>query len=109
MKKLENYVKNLYVSLKGINEELKDKIKNLEGYEINECCDCGCCNICDPCGCDAKCCEPKATIANTTYIPNQFGRFNSEQEIIRELDSQPKVMTLYDIHSQFSRFSSLYG
>lgn len=105
MKNLESYMKNLYISLEGIDETLKDKIKNLEGYEINECCDCGCCDYdagccsCEP-ECD-KCCEPTKQLV----VHNQFGRFNSEQEITRELDSQPKVMTLYDIHSQFGRFT----
>ena len=39
MKNLEAYMKNLYISLEGIDEELKEKIKNLDNYEINECCD----------------------------------------------------------------------
>lgn len=105
MKNLKAYMKDLYISLDGINEELKDKIINLEGYEINECCGCGClggteCCPCEP-ECD-KCCDP--TVAAPVVV-NQFGRFNSEQEIVRELDAQPKVNTLYDIHSQFGRFN----
>ena len=107
MKNLKAYMKDLYVSLDGIDEELKDKIKNLDGYEINECCGCGClggteCCPCEP-ECD-KCCDPAVAVAAPVVI-NQFGRFNSEQEIVRELDAQPKVNTLYDIHSQFGRFN----
>ena len=106
MKNLESYMKNLYISLEGIDEDIKDKIKNLEGYEINECCGCGCCCE-DPCSCEPECDKTCGTgLSGSTIIPvNQFGRFNSEQEITRELDSQPKVMTLYDIHSQFGRFT----
>ena len=101
MKNLEAYMKNLYISLENIDEELKDKIKNLEGYKINECCgcyDCGC-DCCEP-----KCCEPTAIPGEPVTI-NQFGRFNSEYEITRELDSKPTVNTLYDIHTQFGRFN----
>lgn len=106
MKNLESYMKNLYISLEGLDEDIKDKLKNLNGYEINECCDCGCCCE-DPCPCEPECDKPCGTsLPVSTKIPvNQFGRFNSEQEITRELDSQPKVMTLYDIHSQFGRFT----
>ena len=107
MKNLKAYMKDLYISLDGINEELKDKIINLEGYEINECCGCDClggteCCPCEP-ECD-KCCDPTVAVAAPVVV-NQFGRFNSEQEIVRELDAQPKVNTLYDIHSQFGRFN----
>ena len=102
MKNLKAYMKDLYISLDGINEELKDKIINLEGYEINECHGCGCLGDVECCPCEPecdKCCDP------TTVVINQFGRFNSELEITRELDVQPKVNTLYDIHSQFGRFN----
>ena len=111
MKNLDAYMKNLYISLEDIDEELKDKIKNLEGYQITECC--GCC--CDgECGCDctcdkAVCCEPDSGISGlgitNPIIANQFGRFNNETEVTRELDTLPKVTTLYDIHSQFDRFN----
>lgn len=108
MKDLNAYINNLYISLDGIDEEFKDKIQNLEGYKINECC--GCCDCgadCCPCEpeCD-KCCDPNSqSLAPQVCIPNQFGRFNSEQEIVRELDTKPTVSTLYDIHSQFGRFN----
>lgn len=107
MKNLKAYMKDLYISLDGINEELKDKIINLEGYEINECCGCDCLGGTECCQyepeCD-KCCDPTVAVAAPVVV-NQFGRFNSEQEIVRELDAQPKVNTLYDIHSQFGRFN----
>lgn len=46
---LNDYVNNLHVSLDEVDESLKDKINNLEGYVINECCGC-CCG----CACDEK-------------------------------------------------------
>lgn len=107
MKNLDAYIRNLYVSLEGIDEELKNKLINIDGYRITECCgyDDDCCGTCG-CGCDCACepnqCDP--VTAPGPVIANQFGRFNSEQEVTRELDSQPKATTLYDIHSQFGRF-----
>ena len=102
MKNLEAYMKNLYISLEDIDEELKDKIKNLEGYQITECCGC-CCG--DDCAYDKPvCCEPVAIPGEPITI-NQFGRFNNEIEVTRELDSKPTVNTLYDIHGQFDRFN----
>ena len=102
MKKLSYLTKiNKYVSLKDIDEQYKIKLSNLEGYKINECC----CNY--DC-CDDTCCEPCCKCDPAIYEPtpiNTFGRFNSEQEITTELDTQPKVTTLYDIHSQFGRFT----
>lgn len=106
MKNLKAYMKDLYISLDDINEELKDKIINLDGYEINECCGCGCLGGTECCPCEPecnKCCDPTVAVSAPVVV-NQFGRFNSEQEIVRELDAQPKVNTLYDIHSQFGRF-----
>lgn len=100
MKNLDAYIKNLYVSLEGIDEELKSKLTNIDGYRITECCGCDC-----DCSSEPNQCDPTAIDAPTPIITNQFGRFNSEQEIIHELNSQPKVTTLYDIHSQFGRFN----
>lgn len=106
MKNLESYMKNLYISLEGLNEDIKDRLKNLDGYEINECCGCGCCCE-DPCSCaDTTCDKTCGTGLSGNTIPvNQFGRFNSELEITRELDSNPKVASLLDIYNQFNKFS----
>lgn len=98
MKNLDAYIRNLYVSLEGIDEKLKDKLANIDGYRITECCGCDCDYSSEPDQCDP-------VTVPTPVIANQFGRFNSEQEIINELNSQPKATTLYDIHSQFGRFN----
>ena len=107
MKNLKAYMKDLYISLDGINEELKDKIINLEGYEINECHGCGCLGGTECCPYEPECdkCGDPTVAVSAPVVVNQFGRFNSEQEIVRELDAQPKVNTFYDIHSQFGRFN----
>ena len=108
MKNLEAYMKNLYVTLEGIDEELKDKLSNIDGQLIGECCG-ACCTGCDDgCCCKDNCpCEPNCNTPVTPALPtpNQFGRFNSEYEITHELDSQVKVNTLYDIFAQFARFT----
>jgi len=108
MKKLEAYVNNRYISLEGIDESLKDKIKNLENYEINECCDCGCCCGDECCPCANTVCDKTCDATLTGGIPvtpvNQFGKFNSEQEIISILDCSPEVNDLMAIHNQFARF-----
>jgi len=105
MKDLSAYMKGLYVSLENIDESLKDKIQNLDGYKINECC--SACLSAPTCGCDdCEICEPTCSPEPKTAVScNQFGRFNSECEITHELDSQPKVNTLYEIHAQFGRFN----
>jgi len=103
MKKLEAFIKNLYVSLNDIDEGLKEKIQNLDGYKINECCGCCDCGCGCECPCEPTCCDPTVKVAQQVVV-NQFGRFNSEQEIISILDCSPKVNDLMDIHSQFARF-----
>lgn len=109
MKNLDAYIRNLYVSLEGIDEELKNELANIDGYRITECCGYDDCYGMYGCDCDCTCepnqCDPTTVTAPTPVIENQFGRFNSEQEITSELDSQPKATTLYDIHSQFGRFN----
>lgn len=103
MKSLEAYMKNLYVTLEGIDEELKNKLSNIDGYLIGECCGACCAGCDDECCCKDDCsCEPEYKAPAPV---NQFGRFNSEYEIIRELDSEVKVNTLYDIFAQFDRFT----
>ena len=104
IKLLSKYIDNLSVkkiSLNGISEELKEKIANLEGQVINECC-CNC--LPDP-DCGNSCCDCTTCEEPIKIQCNSFGRFNSEEEITRELDTTPKVMTLYDIHNQFDRFN----
>lgn len=103
MKKLEAFIKNLYVSLNDIDEGLKEKIQNLDGYKINECCGCCDCDCGCECPCEPTCCDPTVKVAKPVVV-NQFGRFNSEQEIISILDCSPKVNDLLDIHNQFARF-----
>ncbi len=102
----------LYVSLTGTSQLVKEKLANLKGYPINECdcscdCDCGC-----GCDCDCKCsdgCDPccntslSGTCINTTGVPMTTNKlsltFMNDGEILRLLDSQPKVDTIRGIYN----------
>lgn len=93
MKKLDEYINGRFVSLKDIDEEYADKIKNLQGAQINECC--GCCD----CGCDAKCCAP-CDIDACDQAFRQY--FYSEREIVEKLKTTVTAQDLFNLHSQFS-------
>lgn len=110
MKKLSDYIHNQYVSLKDIDESIAKRLENLNGYEINECDCCGCCDpCCEPCGCEMDVpCDNTALAGTPVPAPvatpinyNAFGRFNSINDITRELDTHPTVTTLNDLHAQF--------
>lgn len=110
MKDLSTYMKGLYVSLEGLDESYKERLANIDGYQISECCgdecDCACgCDLAGGLGQDPCTCPAPQVAAQPVTVVNQFGRFNNEQEIIRELDAQPKVGTLIALHSQFGRFN----
>ena len=107
MKKLSEYMNNEYISLKGLDEEIVERLSNLNGYIINEC-DCGCC--CEPYSCDMPCyCEPSdctATSHSPGYIePDPILTAKSK------FYSQPKVYDLLDTHTLLDykyRFESEY-
>jgi len=95
MKSFNKY--NNYISLKGLDTNIIERLKNLNNKSINECC--GCC--CEPtCG-DAKCCgEPFSRL---------FIRFYSEYEIVNKLKTNVKVQDLFDIHRQLDNSIFTYG
>lgn len=81
MKSFNKY--NNYISLKGLDTNIIERLKNLNNKQINECCGC--------------CCEPTCgdTISSRLFI-----RFYSEYEIINKLKTNVKVQDLFDIHRQ---------
>lgn len=93
MKKLEKYINEQYVSLKGIDISLIENIKYLDGKEINECC---------CCGCDCKCCSPCCGESPCIEDPAFKMYFYSEKEIVDKLKTTVNVQDLFNLHGQFS-------
>lgn len=111
MKKLNEYINNRYISLKDIEDEsVIEKLKNLEGYKINECC--GCCTCAD-CGCDIPSEEPCGGIdpCVNTLAPATFTEPDPVTKYTQIFSGYPKVMDLYDAHGVFAykcRFNDVY-
>ena len=99
MKKLDEYINGRYISLSGIDEEYADKLKNLEGKQITECC-CGCgCDCCAPC---AKTCGDPLDPYNGVEDSAFKMYFYSEREIVEKLKTIPTVLDIINLHTQFS-------
>lgn len=100
MKKFtETYKIEDKVSLDGFDESIKDRLKEIDGMLISECC----------------CCCPKSTCSATcsdTCVDSQVGQlpivFFNENDVISALKTDAKVMTLFNITNQFNcdRFRS---
>lgn len=106
MKKLSEYINNQYISLKGLDKEVIEKLSNLDGQAINEC-DCGCCNY--DCGCDVPCsCEP----CDGTAIAPASTPIDPIINLKSKFYSNPKVYDLLDTHTALDykyRFISEYA
>lgn len=109
MKKFSKLHEHGYFSVKGLDARLIERFQHLNGKLINECC--GDCCYDEPCSadyCEQPVCTELPSVGTSTPTPvsyNSFGRFNSTTDVTRELDTNPKVSTLYDIHSQFGGFT----
>ena len=106
MKKLAEYIHNKYVSLKGLDNEITEKLSNLEGYEITECCG-------DYCGygcCDGDCGIKPSCQDNTLAVVNPVGSVTTpEVEYPPIFKSAPKVQDVFNVHAACSykcRFNS---
>lgn len=110
MKKLQDYMQNQYISLKDIEDSvIVEKLSNLEGKVIGECC--GCCDddCCPGCACDIPCEEPCAGTAIPVTTPPVVQDPVTKYTSI--FSSSPKVMDLYNAHGEFSykcRFNDEY-
>ena len=112
MKKLSEYINNQYISLKGLDKEVIERLSNLEGQVINEC-DCGCCNqyYASDCDCDVPCsCEPcdgtAISLGSTPALIDPIVSLKSK------FYSSPKVYDLLDTHTALDykyRFISEYA
>jgi len=96
MKKFtETYKIENKVSLEGLEEQVQEKLKDINGQIIDECC-CDCCG----CGCtDLKCCD---TVACSQDEPCFSLKYYTESQILKKLETDVTVQDLYSIRTQFN-------
>ncbi len=99
-KKIPKVIDKNIISLIDIDESIVDKIKNIDGYKINECCEYGCCIDDKEC-----CCTP--TSSNPGYA--KINWFYSEQEIVNKLNTNVTVQDMLNIDTQFNKFRFIAG
>ena len=101
MKKLADYINNQYISLAGLDEEVIEKLSNLDGQIINECCGCcpcgdyACEEPCSSCSCDVPCECPSTTLPAPSLPIDHVAMFREK------FAGMPKVYDLLDIHTTF--------
>ena len=92
MKNLRDYVNHQYVSLYGLDENIIERLSNIDGIMINEC-DCGCLDYGD-CACNEPCsCEPC-----TSNVPVSTS-IDPITDIKGKFYGQPKVYDLLNAHT----------
>lgn len=112
MKRFADYINNKYISLAGLDEEVVEKLSNLDGAMINEC-DCGCCR------CGDGCCEPYALPGDATACTNNTCGVPTPAPVPvdpavlykEKFYGMPKVYDLLDAHTTLDyrcRFISEY-
>lgn len=100
MKKFtETYKNELKVVTEGLEPEVREAFKDIEGTTINECC--GCC-----CG-EPKCCEPSCAMSLGNACCCQDEKcfqifFYTESEVLKKLETDATVQDLYKIRQQFN-------
>ena len=97
-KKIPQVIDKNIVSLIDIDESIANKIKNIDGYKINECC--GCCTG------ENACCDPMC-LPDPEY--DQISWFYSEQEIVNKLKTNVTVQDILNIDMQFNKFRFIGG
>ena len=100
MKKFtERYKSENKVSLEGLDKQIQEKLKNIDGQTINECCGCGC-----GCGCtDLKCCDTSSSCVPCCQDENCFSlTYYTESQIMKKLETDVTVQDLYNIRMQFN-------
>lgn len=92
MKKLSEISKQK-ISLNGLDEKVIEKLNNLNGQIITECC-CNCyCN-------EPKCCSTELCCNNS--VPNYPIKYYNEQQIITKLETDVTVQDILAIEDQFN-------
>ena len=85
-----NYDKTNIISLSNFDNDIQEKLKNLDGKKINECC------------CDA-CCAKAKTIADCGCCPSsdQMIYFYYENDIVEMLNNHVTVQNILNLQKQF--------
>lgn len=101
MKKLTEYIHNKYVSLKGLDESVVERLSNMEGYEITECCGSysdDCYGYDEPCdgSCETTCAGKAVPVAAAPIVQDPETKYRGI------FTSAPKVMDLYNAHNEFT-------
>lgn len=92
MKDLKEYMNNRHVSLKGLDADVIEKLKNLDGTIISECC--GCC-MDEPCSCECPCEAPD--IAGTPAVATPY--IDPISQCRSVFYTNPKVYDLLNAHT----------
>ena len=101
MKKLTEYIHNKYVSLKGLDESVVERLSNMEGYEITEYCGSysdDCYGYDEPCdgSCETTCAGKAVPVAAAPIVQDPVTKYRGI------FASAPKVMDLYNAHNEFT-------
>ena len=80
MKKLTEYIRNKYVSLKGLDESVVERLSNMEGYEITECCGSysdDCYGYDEPCdgSCETTCAGKAVPVAAAPIVQDPVTKY----------------------------------
>jgi len=97
---INNKLTDNIITLENLEDNIKNKLSNIDGYKINECCcDCGCC------GEEKKCCDLNTTVLSTpgSGMPpyENLSFYCNECEIVNILKTGAVVQTMYNLHKQF--------
>lgn len=106
MKSFNEFMNSKYISLTGLDEDIVERLSNIDGMKISECCSVDYCV--EPCGCDIPCddttCMPGSGIPTTQTIDPLVSAKS-------KFYGQPKVYDLLDTHTLLDykyRFISEY-
>ena len=88
MKKFNETYNNIKLNLSKFDTDIQEKLSNLNGKPINECCDMKCC--------DTTCCLDCECPSNLPI------KFYGEDSIINKLKTDVKVQDIFNIINQFN-------
>lgn len=104
MKKFTETYKDNKINLNGLEDHIQERLSNLDGQFIDECCCSGSC-----CGSEIKCCDDTCCQNCSKYSELTLCTFYNYGEIISKLTSTSiTVIDLIKIREQFIRTRNIY-